>query len=417
MKDKDKDIVDELFRSKLYDFEVDTMPDDWDAIADRLPGKAPVSLRPALRYWAAAAAVISLLMVIGSIYIADRKTIPAPIAQEIEQQTEALEQSLRTEKTPERHATEETPLAMKSPRRAMTAAFKRVESEENIPAALSVDEEALAADDPVVAEVAQATDTSEVKTDRLFRQEEERSEWVAQAAPVTKSRKEKEEKPEAPARKWGFGMGAGGLSVGADNMVPQYVTNSTSLRSESLMLMNAPYFNNELPKTDIRHKTPISFGLSVSRYLNSRFALQTGLTYSFLSSEWTTNGDYHGKTKQKLHFIGIPLSLTYKIAEWNRFNFYAAAGVMAELNVAGTLSARLYNDNEEMVRVNERVRMKELLWSTRASVGVSYPVIRFVSAFAEVGAAYYFDNGSRVETVHSEKPFNVSLQLGFRLGF
>ena len=47
--------------------------------------------------------------------------------------------------------------------------------------------------------------------------------------------------------------------------------------------------------------------------------------------------------------------------------------------------------------------------------GVSYPIIRFVSAFAEVGASYYFDNGSEIETIHSEKPFNMSLQFGFRL--
>ena len=42
---------------------------------------------------------------------------------------------------------------------------------------------------------------------------------------------------------------------------------------------------------------------------------------------------------------------------------------------------------------------------------------RFVSAFAEVGASYYFDNGSEIETIHSEKPFNMSLQFGFRFGF
>ena len=39
------------------------------------------------------------------------------------------------------------------------------------------------------------------------------------------------------------------------------------------------------------------------------------------------------------------------------------------------------------------------------------------SAFGEVGASYYFDNGSDIETIHSEKPFNVSLQFGFRFGF
>ena len=37
--------------------------------------------------------------------------------------------------------------------------------------------------------------------------------------------------------------------------------------------------------------------------------------------------------------------------------------------------------------------------------------------YIEPGAKYYFDNGSDIETIRSEKPFNVNLQAGFRFGF
>ena len=37
--EKERDTFDDMFRSKLQDFEVDTMPGDWEAIADRLPNK------------------------------------------------------------------------------------------------------------------------------------------------------------------------------------------------------------------------------------------------------------------------------------------------------------------------------------------------------------------------------------------
>ena len=49
---------------------------------------------------------------------------------------------------------------------------------------------------------------------------------VADATPVAKKKLEK-----TASRKWGFGMGGGGLSMGADNLVPQYVTNSSVLKS------------------------------------------------------------------------------------------------------------------------------------------------------------------------------------------
>ena len=51
MSKKERDIWDDAIRSKLDGFEVDTLPGDWEAIADRLPGKAPVPLRRTLRYW------------------------------------------------------------------------------------------------------------------------------------------------------------------------------------------------------------------------------------------------------------------------------------------------------------------------------------------------------------------------------
>ena len=65
----------------------------------------------------------------------------------------------------------------------------------------------------------------------------------------------------------------------------------------------------------------------------------------------------------------------------------------------------------------DEFRMKEWLWSVNGKVGVSYPIIRFVSAFGEVSANYYFDNGSTIETIHSEKPFTIGFNMGFRLGF
>ena len=90
---------------------------------------------------------------------------------------------------------------------------------------------------------------------------------------------------------------------------------------------------------------------------------------------------------------------------------------MAEVNLTGTSTTTLYSGTENLGRVRDRVRMHEWYWSVNARAGVSYPLFRFLSAYAEVGAAYYFDNGSDIETVHSDKPFNVSFDLGLRLGF
>ena len=203
---------------------------------------------------------------------------------------------------------------------------------------------------------------------------------IADAAPVGK--KEKEVSP----RKWGFGMGGGSVTAGTNNSLNTYALKNTMMTDQELLFLNAANFeNNTYPKTNIHHKTPISVGFSVSRYLNNRFALLMGLNY--------------------------------KIAEWNRFQVYAAAGAMTEVNVSGKLITEKYSGKELYGKESEHIRMKEWMWSVNARAGVSYPLLRFVSLYAEAGVDYYFDNGSTIETVRSEKPFNVSLQAGFRLGF
>lgn len=278
MSKKERDIWDDAIRSKLEDFEMDTLPGDWEAIADRLPGKAPVPLRRTLRYWVAAA-VISLLVVSGGIYLYDREMEDLPIAQEIQSSQEST--SVDTPVVPIEKTMEQAPVlatipaaavvkakaasgAVKVGAKARMAAFRQnVESAEDRPISES---EVMSADrsanekNTVEPEVERNNDEIVVlKNDVL----------VADATPVTKKKLEK-----TASRKWGFGMGGGGLSMGADNLVPQYVTNSSVLKSENLMSLNSFDAEKKDPaKTDIHHKTPIGVGISISRYLNNRFSL------------------------------------------------------------------------------------------------------------------------------------------------
>lgn len=418
MKDQERDTFDDLFRSKLHNFEMDTMPGDWDAISSRLPGKAPVPFRRTLRYWAAAA-VVSLLMITGSVYLYTPDKERTPVAEAIREKTEAVESqlaeqvaapvasvapSITTERSiaTERSITKKTAVASSRMRTRMGS----VDVSE-IVAAANVEQVALPSDTVVAAEevevaVAQAELSATPQT------------LIADAAPTAKE-KAKEIKP----RRWGFGMGGGSVTAGTSNSLNTYAFKNTMMSDPELTFLNSTSFDKQVAKTNIHHKTPVTVGLGVSYYLNDRFSLQSGLNYTFMSSDWETNGDYHRETKQKLHFIGIPLSLSYKIAEWNRLQFYAAAGGMTEMNVAGNLISETFVKKEAAPLSAEResIRMKEWMWSVNARVGVSYPLLRFISLYAEVGADYYFDNGSKIETVRSEKPFNVNLQAGFRFGF
>jgi len=411
MKEKDRDIIDDLFQSKLKDLEIDVTPQDWEMIADRLPGVRSIPLYRKAMYWAAAA-VVSLLMIMSGVYLFEKHPDSDPIAQEIERQTEELKSQIEERITASSdNQTEPTYTA------PTTTTVKPVLAKVMQTANINKDEDVLPLREREVGEVDQPQRAIEdERTISVTAGDDETQEKAA----VTESYPKQ--------RRWGFGMGAGGVSVGANNIVPSYLVSTMGLRGEDLMLMNAPSGGKALPKTDVHHNKPLSFGVGVSYYLNDRFSLNSGLVYTYLSSDWQTNDEYRVKTTQKLHFIGIPLGVTYKIAEWQRFNLYASAGLQMDMNVAGRQKGKLVRDaliSDVVIDSEVRsVREKKLLFSANAKVGVSYPIFRFLSAYAEAGAGYYFDNGSALfdkmstmPTIYSEKQLNLTLQAGFRLGF
>ncbi len=414
---KERDEIDDIFRSGLQDWEADTLPGDWEAIAGRLDKGKRIPLRRTLRYWAAAA-VASIALVTGSIFWYNQELIEEPIARQLEQQQQALQQPPRLKAA--------SPLQEMEPAgqsHTVTTPVASIAKHTAKVAAAGTGKEAAIMRSVIPVITPDAEDKISLPAENSSEITQEPAAPVANSAETSAS--SLPANADVPAKKeqgrrWGFGMGGGSVTAGnAQNSIQTFALRSTTKQSEELMYLNsaASNFTTELPKTNIRHKTPVSVGMSVSYALNDRFSLLSGLTYSMLRSDWETNGQYHGETVRKLHFIGLPLSVAYKIAEWNNFHFYAAAGGMTEVNVAGRVNSKIMQDNNEIIKRNESERMKEWLWSVNARVGVSYPVFRYASLFAETGASYYFDNGSPIETIRSEKPFNVNLQFGVRLGF
>lgn len=416
MIDNDRDKIDDLFRSKLYDFEVETMPDDWEQISEQLSVSQIRPIRRALRYWTAAAAV-SLLVISGAVYWFKSEKDAVVIVQTVQEKTEVIEQSIQSGTNLsssfmyQEEATVTSSAPVKADKPVVAVLHTRQSVERFVHAPVSAPE--------ILEEQTGDEKTEDIESIDIAEKDElENDSAEIEVETVSMSFQNiKKEKSEVSGKRWGFGMGAGGVTTGSSNSLNTYAFKNTSLEDVTLMQYNSPYFNEQAAKTNIKHKMPFSFGMGISYKLTDRLALQSGLNYSYLTSSWETNGAYYGKTKQKLHYLGIPLSLNYTIAQWNNIQWYASAGVMTEINVAGKLDTKLYKGEDVLAHETERIRMKELLWSVNAKTGLSYPLVRFLSVYAEAGVGYYFDNGSDIETVRSEKPFNVNLQAGFRLGF
>lgn len=176
--------------------------------------------------------------------------------------------------------------------------------------------------------------------------------------------------------------------------------------------------SNEEVNTRKKHKLPIKAGLSVRYKITPRLSLESGVTYSYLSSELTagSKGNRY-ETDQTLQYIGIPLKVNYSLWGNRYWEVYMSAGGEVEKCVAGKSETNYVVDGKKVSTDHEDVKVKPLQCSLNAAAGLQFNILPNLGVYAEPGVGYYFNNGSKVETIYKEKPFNFNLKAGLRLSF
>lgn len=197
---------------------------------------------------------------------------------------------------------------------------------------------------------------------------------------------------------------SGALSTGAPSIKP---LTQIILRNEG----------NEIVSKS-KHHQPLSVGVNVSFCLNDRMSITTGLLYSRLYSEFRTGtDDNRSQTDQTMHYLGIPVRLTYDIWSNNRFRFYGSGGATVEKAVKGRAVTKYFIDNSLISGETTSVSERRPQFSVTAGVGGEMTVISPLAIYAEPGLTYYIDNGSSVQNFYKDKKLNFTFQFGLRLKF
>ena len=180
-------------------------------------------------------------------------------------------------------------------------------------------------------------------------------------------------------------------------------TQIASLFDERYMVM--------IPTSDLyeetKHHQPISVGMQVGFHLLPKLKLSTGLVYTKVSSDFISGvSDTRTVSTQDLHYIGIPLNLSYSVWEYKGLHTYVTAGGEGAVNIKN------HTETDGEVKESKRDKMQ---WSTNASVGIQYDFIPQLGVYVEPGMKYYFDNGSQIENIFKDKKLNFNIQFGLRL--
>lgn len=210
------------------------------------------------------------------------------------------------------------------------------------------------------------------------------------------------------------GLGASGTTIAYGDHLVLSSPGVADTKDSPMLDMNT--INRDIEtKTEYDHHLPIRIGLSVAYALTDRLSISSGLTYTRLSSDIkdaSRESKYIGE--QRLHYVGIPVNVSYKVASSRWISLYGTAGVLAEKCVSGTTDEGYVENNTMKYTNTQDISSKPLQMSVNAGVGIQFDFIDNVGIYAEPGLSYYFDDGSALQTIYKEKTLNFNLNVGVR---
>lgn len=146
-----------------------------------------------------------------------------------------------------------------------------------------------------------------------------------------------------------------------------------------------------------RHYMPVSFAASLNWEVSERWNIGTGLRYTYLRSDILQNKYV---SKQKIHYLGIPLKASYTFWDSRFINAYVSAGALFEMPLAAHIDGKKIDAPDQ--------------WSAGAGIGMQFEITRKLSIYVEPDLYYYFDTGSDIRTIRTDKPFSVTIPVGIR---
>ena len=197
--------------------------------------------------------------------------------------------------------------------------------------------------------------------------------------------------------KWSLGINATGGLLASNNSQRMGRLYYDSFANEEAFNSISSSFDKNLPYTMAEyvseHHLPIRLGLSLNYQLSPRLALLSGISYTYLYSEFKIPLYSNASYDQKLHYLGIPLGLSYQLWAASRFQLYLSGGLMLE---------KCLNE-------------KPWQWSVEASAGIEYSLVRQLGLYLEPSLGYYFKDGTSFDHYYKEHPLAPSIEFGLRL--
>lgn len=191
----------------------------------------------------------------------------------------------------------------------------------------------------------------------------------------------------------------------------------TDPTAENVAMMDIADNNKGKIEEYEHHDKPITLGLAVNKNIGKHWSLETGLQYSYLKSYITLGtGNYRVDKEQKLHYIGIPIKLSYQFMAYKRLSAYGSAGASIQIPLSGKTYADYVIGGKSGYTTDWKT-IPSIQWTVNTNIGIQYQFAPKLTLFVEPTLNWYIPNGSEVKNTWTERPFTLTVPFGIRLSW
>ena len=159
--------------------------------------------------------------------------------------------------------------------------------------------------------------------------------------------------------------------------------------------------------TETHHDLPVRIGITLQYPLTDRLGLESGLMYTFLSSERSVLVPDTRRTiySYRLHYLGIPLTLKYRLnrTSFHGFDAYLSAGGAVEKCVSGSERTTTFV-SDSRTTTTAPCQEHPWQWSLTAGAGLQYRPTPAFGIYLEPGVTFYPRASTPVSYTHMTQP-------------
>ena len=164
--------------------------------------------------------------------------------------------------------------------------------------------------------------------------------------------------------------------------------------------------------SQIAYSTPVSIGFAIQKPIGNALKIESGLVYTYLSTNFKNSGVQQSVADLHLHYVGIPVNLIGRILENHKWEFYVSGGGMIEKGIRS-----IYTQNQifgnQTITTNASTNIAGFQWSINGAIGTTYKLDNNFGIYFEPKISYFFNNNQPI-SARTDQPISIGLTAGLR---